>query len=113
MLVHSDELEEKVCKAPEIEHLRLEIVSHCIFLRLKKARNAYNNYDHSQQAFSPSEQTSHDENQDCDRDCGNCESKFDIPCIHNNDDELDCESKEEEEVKFEECNVDLIARVST
>lgn len=43
VLVHSDELEEKVCKAPEIEHLYLETVSRFIFLRHKVAPNAYNN----------------------------------------------------------------------
>ena len=113
MLVHSDELEEEVCKASEIERLQFETVSPFFFLRHNEARNTYNNQDHSQQALFPSEVTSHDENHDCDRNCGNCESKFDIPCIHNNDDELDCESKEEEEVKLEECNVDLMARIST
>ena len=74
---------------------------------------AHNNRDHSQQALPPCEQASHEENQDCDRDCGNCEGEFDIPCIHNDDDELDGESKEEEEVEFQECNVDLMAQVST
>lgn len=113
MLVHSDELEEKVCKTPEIEHLRLEIVSHFIFLWLKEVRKAYDNRNHSQQALPACEQASHDENHDCDRDCGNCESKFDVPRIHNDNDKLDGESKEEEEVEFQECNVDLMARVST
>ena len=36
VLVHSDKLEEEVCKTPEIEHLWLKTVSHCIFNGLRK-----------------------------------------------------------------------------
>ena len=72
-----------------------------------EGRNAYNDGNHSGKALFPSKIPGHDENEDRNRDGGDRQTKFNVFHIHHDDHELDGESKEEKEVEFEECDVNL------
>ena len=77
-----------------------------------EARSPYNGCNHARKTLLSSKIAGQDKDQDCDGDCSDRQSKFNILDIHDNNDELDGEPKEEEEVKLEERDVDLYARFS-
>lgn len=68
----------------------------------------YNDSDHANGALLAHDVTSQDEYQDSDRNRGNRQCKFDVFCVHYNDDELDGEAEEKEEIEFEKGDVNLV-----
>ena len=68
---------------------------------------AYDDGNHAGQTFLPSKVPGHDEDENCDRNCSNCQTKFNILDIHYDNHKLDGETEEEEEVEFEEGDIDL------
>lgn len=67
----------------------------------------YDDEDHAWCALFSREVGCHQEDDDGDRHGHDGESEFDVVDVDHDDQELDGESKEEEEIKFEEGNVDL------
>ena len=65
-----------------------------------ETQTAYNDGNHARKAFLSSEIPGHDKDEDCDRDCSDGQSKFDILNIYNDNHKLDGEPKEEEEVEL-------------
>lgn len=71
----------------------------------------YDDGQHAQPVFSAGEKAGEDENYYVDWDRCDGKVKFDVGCINHYNDELDGEAEEEEKVKFEESNVDLMLLV--
>lgn len=74
---------------------------------MKKDGKAYNCGNHADFALTPCEETGHEQDDDCHRDCSNCQRKFYGSLIHNDDNKLNREPEEEKEIKFQEGDVDL------
>lgn len=72
-----------------------------------EALTAYNGGNHARQTLLPCEIPGHDKDEDCDRDCSDCQTEFNILGIHDNNHKLDSEPEKQEEVEFEEGNIDL------
>ncbi len=70
----------------------------------------YNDHKHAGGVLPPCEETSHDQNDDCDGDSCNGKVEFDIGTIHYDHNKLDRKSEEKEKVEFEERDVDLAIR---
>ena len=70
-------------------------------------QTAYYGGNHAGQAFLSREIPGHDQDQDCDRDRSDRQSKFNILNINDDHHELHGKSKEEEEVEFEQGDIDL------
>ena len=113
MLIHSDKLEEEVGKASKVECLQCSIVSQCNSYIAIQIRAAYDDNDHARQALLPGNVTGQDENQNGNRNRGDCERKLYVFRVDDNDHELDGEAEEEEEIELEECDVNLMGYVST
>ena len=70
-------------------------------------QTAYDRGNHARQALLSREVSGHDKNEDCDGNCSDCQSELNVLDVYNNNHKLDGEAKEEEEVEFEEGDVDL------
>lgn len=77
-----------------------------------EAWNAYNGSNHARQTLLSSKIPGHDKDEDCNRNCSNRQSKFNVLNIHDDDHKLDGEPKEKEKVEFEEGDVDLFVQIS-
>ena len=69
--------------------------------------HTHNDGNHAQSQFSSSENTSKNQDNDCDGNRSNRQLEFEIMLAHNDDDELNGEAEKEEEIEFEKRNVDL------
>lgn len=68
----------------------------------------YNDSDHADSALLARDVTSQDEYQDSDRYRSNCQCKLNVFCVHYNDYELNGEAEEEEKIKFEKGDINLV-----
>ena len=67
----------------------------------------YNGDEHAWSILSTSEETGQQKDENRYRNCRDSEVKFNFSSVNDNDEELNCETKEEEEIKFEKGNIDL------
>ena len=61
---------------------------------------AYYNGTHAYFAFPSSPHRRHEQNKNCYRNCGNGQTEFRITFIDHDNNELNCESEEEEKIEF-------------
>lgn len=85
-LVNSHQLEDEVCEGTMIQN---------------------NDSNHATLNLSAGEICGGDKNANSDRDCGDCKSELDVFSTGDDDEELNDETQEEEEIEFEEGNVNL------
>ena len=85
-LVDTDKLKDEVGETAEIE---------------------YDDNNLTWPVFVTSAEGSHQQDGDSDRNGGDGESEFRVILLHNHDNKLDDEAKEEEEIEFEKGDVDL------
>lgn len=104
-MIHPDELEEEVGQSSKVKDLSRAMSANLTFD--PRARNAYNGGNHARQALLSSKIPGHNKDEDCDWDCGDRQTKLNILDIHDDNHELDGEPKKEEEIEFEEGDVDL------
>ena len=105
-VVHSNELEEKVCHRGEIEELYVFFSSLSVMCEILSGIT-YNDNGHSCPAFSTSPNRSHYENSNADWNGCNGQSEFGVFGIDHDDHKLNSESQEEKEIKLEESDVNL------
>ena len=82
-------------------------------MRAKNWGATYNDGDHAGCIFFACEQACHEKDDDRDWNCCNGEVEFDVGVVDHHHDELNCEAKEEEEIKFEKGDVNLPLSVSS
>jgi hypothetical protein len=88
-LVHAAELEDEVAEAAEVED---------------------DDGDHADSVFTASEEGGGEKDDNTDGNGDDGQDELNVPCAGNNDDKLDDEAQEEEEVEFEEGDVDLVVK---
>lgn len=104
--IHSEQLEAEICHGGEEKKLarQLEIIS----IRLPFSFT-YNDDDHPRCGFSSHEPGSTNENDDGHRNGSYRKREFDVHFRRGDQDkELNSEAQEEEEIEFQECDVNLI-----
>ena len=72
--------------------------------------DTHDDRDHASRTFSACDITGQYKDQNRNRDSGDCQGEFDIFLCDDNDDKLNSEAEKEEEIEFEECNVNLIRK---
>lgn len=83
------------------------IISGWTNARLYQGSWTYNDWNSSNQVLASSEEGSHKQNDDGDRNCGKRKREFQRLRINDNDHKLHRKSEEKEEVKLEQCDVNL------
>lgn len=87
LLVHPSELEDEVCQTAEVEE---------------------DGGDHSERVLSSRPESGHEEDANGDWNSSNCKTVFCVCQSSNDDQELHGKAKEEEEIEFEEGDVNLV-----
>lgn len=85
-LVHSHELEDEVSQACKVQD---------------------EDEDHARATLAAREECGEQEDHDGKGNGGHCETPFSVRNVRHNDEELDGEAEEEEEIEFEEGDIDL------